>query len=326
VLPAIVDKANGITAITVREEKDALSIARKGDGYVAANSSYPVKTDPVRDLVASVATLSFEETRTSDPARYAELGVADPGVAKGGGKEIIFGMANGELADVIVGNRDATVGGAAGGSFVRLKGQPQTFLVRGAVKLPASRADWFVPVDFDVKRDDIKKIELAGGARDTITANAEKPGELKLENVPEKRTADSFKVSRIMTLVDSFTFQDVRPESPPAGDERHLTVDAGDGLQLVFTGVGDITEGWVRIKADATADAMRDKAKAIAAKVAGYDFRLSSNLAEILGWSMTDVTDEERNEPPPSGPPGGLPPGLRLPPGMSLPPGMVPPR
>jgi len=320
VLPGLIEKANAITAITVREEAGGLTLARSGDRYVAATSGYPVKTDPVRDLVASSAELIFEEARTADPARYGDLGLADPAAAKGAGKEIILGTANGELADFVVGNRDTTVGGAAGGEFIRLKGQPQTFLVRGDVRLPSTRAEWFVPVDFDVKRDDITKIELAGGGRDTVTASAEKPGELKLADVPEKRTADSFKVGRLATLVDSFTFQDVRTADAPAADARRMAVDAEDGLRLVFTSVGDITEGWVRITAEATADAKRDKAKAIAEKVAGYDFRLPSNQAEILGWTIADVTDEQRSEPPPGPPGAGLPPGMNLPPGMSFPP------
>jgi hypothetical protein len=322
VLPGLVEKANGITAITVRGDDGTLTLARNDDRFVAATSGYPVKTDPVRDLVASSAELTYEEARTSDPARYVDLGLADPGAAKGAGKEIIFGSASGELADFVVGNRDTTVGGAAGGEFVRVKGQPQTFLVRGDVRMPAMRADWFIPVDLDVKRSEIKKAELVGGGRDTVTASEEKPGQLKLDNVPEKRTADEFKVSRMATLVESFTFQDVRAETKPADDPRRLVVDAENGLRLVFTSVGDITEGWVRISAEATGDAKQDKAKAIAAKVAGYDFRLPSNQAEILAWNTNDVTEEQSASAAPAGPPGGLGgPGGGLPPG--IPPGLL---
>jgi Domain of unknown function (DUF4340) len=324
VLRDLAEKANTITGITVREGADTLALARRDERFVAAESGYPIKPEPVRDLVASSAQLTYEEARTADPARYADLGLADPGATKGAGKEIAFTAAGGTLGDLVVGNRDSTVGGAAGGEFVRLAGAPQTFLVRGSVQLPSTRSEWFVPVDFDVKRDEIKKIELAGGGRSGVTATAEKPGELKLADVPEKRTADTFKVSRLMTLVDSFAFQDVRRETKPADDARRMVVDADDGLRLVFTGVGDVTEGWVRIAAEATNDAKQDKAKAIVAKVAGYDFRLPSNQTEILAWTITDVTDEQKDEPPPA-PPGarmpGMPPGMQLPPGMSLPPG-----
>jgi Domain of unknown function (DUF4340) len=295
VVPSLAAKANDLTGLSIRDGAGTLAIERRDNRFVAADSGYPIKTDAVRDVVASSAELSFQEARTSDPARYGDLGLADPG-AKDAGKEIMFRTAGGELASFVAGNRDTTVGGPTGGVFIRLKGQPQTFLARGDVRLPAVRSDWFVSFDLDVKRNEIKKVELAGGGRDGITAsaNADKPGELVLADVPEKRNADNFKVSRLATLVESFTFQDVRKATKPADDARRMVVDAGDGLRLVLTTVGDITEGWVQIAAEATSEATKDKAKLIASKVDGYDFRLPSNQAEILGWTITDVTDEQK--------------------------------
>jgi len=295
VVPSLVAKANDITGLSIRDSVGTLAIERRDNHFVAADSGYPIKTDAVRDVVATSAELSFQEARTSDPARYGDLGLADPG-AKDAGKEITFRTAGGDLASFVVGTSDATVGGPTGGVFIRLKGQPQTFLARGSVRLPVVRSDWFVSFDLDVKRNEIKKVELTGGGRDGVTAsvNAEKPSDLVLADVPEKRKADTFKVSRLATVVESFTFQDVRKATKPAGDARRMVVDAGDGLSLVFTAVGDVTEGWVQIAAEATSDAAKDKAKLIGSKVDGYDFRLPSNQAEILGWTITDLTDEEK--------------------------------
>jgi Domain of unknown function (DUF4340) len=295
IVPSLAAKANDLTGLSIRDGAGTLAIDRRDNRFVASDSGYPIKTDAVRDVVASSAELSFQEARTSDPARYGDLGLADPG-AKDAGKEVTFRTAGGELASFVVGNRDTSVGGPTGGVFVRLKGQPQTFLARGDVRLPVVRSDWFVGFDLDVKRNEIKKVELTGGGRDGVTAsaNADKPGELVLADVPEKRNADTFKVSRLATLVESFTFQDVRKATKPADDARRMVVDAGDGLRLVLTTVGDITEGWLQIAAEATSDAAKDKAKLIASKVDGYDFRLPSNQAEILGWTITDVTDEQK--------------------------------
>jgi hypothetical protein len=295
VVPSLAAKANDITGLSIRDGAGTLAIERRDNRFVASDSGYPIKTDAVRDVVASSAGLSFQEARTSDPARYGDLGLADPG-AKDAGKEITFRTAGGELASFVVGNRDTTVGGPTGGIFIRLKGQPQTFLARGDVRLPVVRPDWFVGFDLDVKRSEIKKVELTGGGRDGVTAsaNADKPGDLVLADVPEKRNADTFKVSRLATLVESFTFQDVRKATKPADDARRMVVDAGEGLRLVLTAIGDITDGWVQIAAEATGDAAKDKAKLIASKVDGYDFRLPSNQAEILGWTVMDVTDEQK--------------------------------
>jgi len=70
-------------------------------------------------------------------------------------------------------------------------------------------------------------------------------------------------------------------------------------LRLVITSVGEPAEGWVQISAEAT-DAKREKAKAIAAKVDGFDFRLPAHRAELLGWTNAELTNERRVEPPPA--------------------------
>ena len=77
--------------------------------------------------------------------------------------------------------------------------------------------------------------------------------------MPEKRVADSFKVGRLATMVESFSFQDVRKRTKAADDPRRMLVDLGDGLQLVVTGVGEPSEGWVQISAEAANDAGIDR-------------------------------------------------------------------
>jgi hypothetical protein len=296
VVPSLIAKANDITGLSIRDSTGTLVIERRDNRFVESDSGYPVKTEAVSDLVASTASLAFQEARTRDPARYGDLGLADPG-DKDGGKEITLRTAAGELADFVVGNRDFSVGGPAGGTFIRLKGDPQTFLVRGDVRLPTGASDWLVALDLDVKRNEIKKVELTGGGREGVTASADpgKPGDLVLARVPEKRSPDTFKVSRLSSLVESFTFQDVRKATKPAEDARRMTVDTSEGLRLVLTSVDDLTKGWVQITAEATNDATKDKAKLIASKVEGYAFRVPSSQAEIFGWTIMDLTDEQKS-------------------------------
>lgn len=295
VVPALLTKANDITGLVVRDSDGTFTVERRDNRFVAADSGYPVKTDTIRQIVGSSAALAFEESRTADPQRYGDLGLADPG-AKDAGKEVTFRTASGDLADFVVGKPDSAAGGPNGGVFIRVKGEAQTFLARGNVRLPASRSEWFVPFDLDIKRNEVTKVELTGGGRDGVTAavKEDKPGTLQLVDVPEKRTAEDFKVSRLASLVDSFTFQDVRKATQGAADGRQMIVSASNGLRLTITTVGNAADGWVRIAVEATEDGSKDKAKLIASKVDGYEFRLPSNLAEVLGWTVTDLTSEQK--------------------------------
>jgi Domain of unknown function (DUF4340) len=296
VAPALRTKAGEITGLTVRDGANTLSIERRDNGFVAADSGFPVRIDTVREVVTSSAELAFDEARTADPTRYADLGLADSG-GETAGKEIVFRAGNGDIADIVVGNRDTTAGNAGSGQFVRIKGQPQTWLARGYVRLPSSQMAWYAPVDFDIKRSEIKKIELAGGGREAVTAiaNAEQPGDFNLESVPEKRSPESFKISRLASLIDTFTFQNVRRRAGPApADARHIVAETDDGVRVTLTNVGDLSDGWVQITAEATDAAKPDKASAITAKTANFEFRLPSQQTEILGWTVDDLTTEKQ--------------------------------
>lgn len=295
VLPALAAKPNEITSVTIRQGGEPLAIDRRDGGFVTADTGFPIKADSVRDLIAGSIELTFEEARTADPARYGELGLAEPGASDGAGRRIVVRSAGGDLADFVLGNRDTGVGGAGGGVFVRLAGQPQTWLARGNVRLPARRADWFEAVDLGVKRDDIRKIVLAGGGRDSVTISvaADKPGELTIESVPENRAADTGKLARLTSLVENFSFEDVRKRSQPAGDARRVTIDVGDAMRLVVAAAGE--PGWVQIAVEPVGDARREQVSALAAKVAGYDFRLPADRAELIGWTMDDLTNEQKS-------------------------------
>jgi hypothetical protein len=205
------------------------------------------------------------------------------------------------------------------------------------VRVPANRTGWYANVDFDTKRSEIKKVTLSGGAGETITiaADDKKPGEFDLENVPENRSPDAFKVSRLATLFDAFSFQDVRKRTgPAAADARHVVADA-DGVRVTLTNVGNPADGWVQVTAEPTAtDGKPDKAKAITTKTADFEFRLPNQQAELLGWNLKDVTTEKTYEPKPAGLPPGMPgmspmripglPGASPIPGMPSIPGVAP--
>jgi hypothetical protein len=317
VLPSLLAKANDITALSIRDQTGTFAIERQDPRrcapiaagpqsprpcFVAVDSGYPVKTDLVSDLVSSSETLTYEESRTSDPQRYGDLGLADPDTkdakdAKDAGREIAFRTAAGELADFIVGKTDPSTGSVGGGEFIRLKSEPQTFLTRGSVRVPAARSEWFVAFDLNIKRNEITKVVVTGGGRDDVTATAapDKPGTLRLETVPEKRTPEDFKIDRLATMVEGFTFQDVRKSTEGAGDSRHMIVYAGDDVRLTFTSVGKLSDGWVRIAVKASG-AASEKAQLLESRVQGFDFKLPANLTEILGWTVTDLTSEPKDK------------------------------
>ncbi len=298
VFPNMVAKLNDVASVTIRDSEKTFTVEKRDDGFVAQDSNYPVKGDLFRDLAVGVAMLAYEETKTANPARYADLGLAETGAAPDTvGRQVTLKDAKGAtMANVIVGNRDQTVGGARGGLYMRLPDQPQTWVARGDLRVPAPHAAWFEINLTNVGRDALADLKISGGGLDEIAASSEKKGaDLKLANAPEDREADTSKVMRLSFMVDPISFQDVRKqEGAAAADARTLTVTSRNGVRITATVLGALGDGWVRYKVEPTSEEGNAEAAELKKKMEGFDFKLGPNEIEMLGWGMKDVTTEPK--------------------------------
>jgi hypothetical protein len=298
VFPSLQTRGADIASIEVKDADRGVTLQRRGDGFIDTITDFPVKLDPVRDVVATAAALRFEEAKTADPERYKDLGLEAPGGGMDSGRQVtIKDKDGGVLASLLIGNRDASVGGAQGGSYARIGEAPQAWLLRGEVKLPGMKSDWFDNVLAKVDRDKVARVTISGGDKDVIAAASPEAGkDLELANVPEGRAADTGKVSRMSGLVESLEFQDLRKATAPAAaPTRSFVAETRDGLKLTIVPIGEVNESWVRISVESTAEASAEQAKAIAAKVDGREFRIAGYQAEMLGWTMNDATNEQKS-------------------------------
>ena len=296
--PSMVAKLNDVASVTIRDGETTFTVEKRDDGFVAKDSGYPVKADLFRDLAVGVAMLAYEETKTANPARYADLGLAEPGAAPDAvGRQVTLRDSKGAtMASVIVGNRDQTVGGARGGLYMRLPDQPQTWVARGDLRVPAPHTAWFEINLTNINRDALAELKISGGGLDEIAASSEKKGaELKLANAPEDKDADTSKVLRLSFMVDPISFQDVRKqEGAPAPDARSVTITSRNGVRITATVMGAIAEGWVRFKIEPTSDEGAAEAAELKKKMEGFDFKLGPNEIDMLGWGLKDVTTEPK--------------------------------
>ena len=299
VFPGLTQKANDVMSITIRDFERSFTVERREDGFYNKESGYPVKPDAYRDLVGSAALLTFEETKTADPARMADLGLAEPGAApEAVGREMSFRDAKGNvLAALTVGNADATVGGARGGTFVKLPEQKQAWLVRGQMRVPVPHAAWYEINFVNIQRDALAGITITGGGLDEIVTRADKKGDdIKLVNAPEGREGDGSKLMRLGFMVDPISFQDVRKaEGAAKADARKMIVTSWKGYTITYTVIGEIADGWVRFTTQTTSDVGKEEAEDFRRKTEGFDFKLAQHEIDMLRWSMKDVSQEPKS-------------------------------
>lgn len=297
-LPDVAKQVGDIATISIKTEDQEITLKRDGEAFAEADSGFPVKQDVVRTLMASVALLNIEEKKTSDATRHAELNLAATDAEKGAGEWVSFGSKNGdEIAAVIAGKTDYTVGGVRGGQYVRRAGEDQTYLVRGSVKLPYGRSGWFETKLLEVKPETVVSAEIAKGT--DRQAALTKVGEtLKLVDVPEGKAADETKIGQLTRLFGNLTFIDVRKKANTAkADAPAISIATADGLsvKLVSLSVTEDKGHWVQIEAAGETPEAKRALADLAKKLELYEFKVSGSKIAPIEWTSADLTKDAQS-------------------------------
>ena len=290
--PSVAEQVDQIDVIKIDDGSKKETFTRDGAGFLDA-SGFPIDLDVVRDFIKSISALTIEERKTADPERHGDLDLAAPGSETGVGTRILLeGKDGNEIAGIIVGKSDYSVGGVGGGSYVREFDQDQSYLVRGSIKLPYARDGWFDTSLFEIGEAKIIGATLSNGETAEIEFEV-RDEHLMMTEVPEGSIANKDKIGRIARTFESLEFDDVRKAQTYTAEGRPflaIETDAGLTLKLVSVEKLDDEKHWVRIFATST-DPMSDQdAKTLAKKFDGFDFKLSKRTSEILSWTMSDIT------------------------------------
>ena len=185
--PDLLAHINDVAKIEIVRKEGTAVLQKEGDRWgLVQKSNYPVDLEPVAKMLIAMAEMTTVEPKTSDPARYEQLGVqevsadkaeaadaheddapdahaaADPSTAK-----VTLHDANGTvLADLIVGKAHTGKGGgmgglgAAGQTYVRKPGEAQSWLVKGSLDVKAKPVDWLAKEILKVPRDRIRAMTV----------------------------------------------------------------------------------------------------------------------------------------------------------------------
>lgn len=296
--PGLLEKANRIAEVRVDspdDSEDAL-VRREGEGFVDS-SGYPVRIGAIRELVASIAGMVIEERKTDDPARLPELELAEPDAEDGPGEHVALLDDQGKpIVDLIAGDRDYSVGGAIGGQYVRRADDNQAWLVRGAVRLPGRRADWFENELMKVEAERIAAISITN---EKGTVELKRAGEaLEIVDLPEGKEPDTTKLERVQHAFRRLALYDVRKARAEAGAQVTATVvitlDDGTRVTLERLAAADEQEEknpWFRLSATAPEGGTLDEAaKLIAERGGRFEFKLEYQPRNAAGWGLDDLT------------------------------------
>ncbi|WP_114693279.1 DUF4340 domain-containing protein, partial [Mizugakiibacter sediminis] len=234
-LPGLQARLNDIDRVelTGAGRRLLVTLRREASGWtVAQRHGYPADIAALRGLLLQLAQSRLAEPKTTQPARYAVLGVEDVAQPKAGGVQVALHGAGGMPA-LIVGRYDPR----AGGTFVRRAGEARSWLVAGDLRVDTDPTHWLDRAIADIPAERVREVTVQPGEGPAFTVYKAHRGDSHYsarELERRRELAAPYDAEEIAGALAGLELDDVYPASTrprPAGLEAaHLAFRTWDGL------------------------------------------------------------------------------------------------
>ena len=241
-LDSVVVQVAGGETITLKRVDSIWTVQEK--------HGFPADIVTLRELLLNVAQARRIEPKTAVASSYPVLGVQD--IDAEGASNVLLQIGSGESAvEVILGQNNSR----GAGTFVRRKGEAQSWLVDRNLAAGRTASEWLRRELLDIAANRITAIEVqpAQGGAVQIQANTEGgEGEFRLANLPEGRElASAFVVDATAGVLSGLRLDDVQPAAgftPTEGSEAITAkFETREGVSLAIEAWTLEGATWARI-------------------------------------------------------------------------------
>lgn len=242
--PELMAQINDARQVSGISGDGSFTIKRRDDGWVVEEKSdYPADADKVHRLLLGTAQLKRIEPKTRKPELYAQLGVED--VDADGSESLKFTLKNAggdALADFILGTRRPATGNPnLSEYFVRVPGNPQTWLVEGKLPDDKNPINWVDReiLELDSKRVRAVRVTHANGDKIIVRRPGPSADDFELVGLPKgAQIKDVYAVNGIGNGLTNLSLDDVKPASAVRQDKKKaamsVEITTFDGLRVTM--------------------------------------------------------------------------------------------
>lgn len=182
-------RAQDVNRLMVKNAEGILLDARQTDGVWVANNyqGYPVDKEPLGSLLQHLVQARKAEPKTSKAKNYSRLGVE--ALSSENAQSTLVEVFIGEelMAQLLVGRT-----ASAGGSYVRVPQEEQSWLVSKQFSVPVNDTDWLAQPILGIELDNVKSVTLEGeqgwlASKESASKGAADSASFVLQDLPEGR-------------------------------------------------------------------------------------------------------------------------------------------
>jgi Domain of unknown function (DUF4340) len=237
--PELKAQADSVKVIRIFKAGDtrALEIVRKDAAWtLTERNDYPIAAVKARKLVQALAEAKLVEEKTSDPEKYAAIGVEDVTNAAATGVRIELEGPT-KPVNLIVGKDGA--GGKS--SYVRRVGEPKSWQVNTQLSASPNVADWLDKDILNIAADRIQSASIAIKGQKAYSAakTSRADADFKVEPLPKgKELSNPSAANSAASALTTLTLDDVQPKAGFGTDKPAATATykTFDGLVVELQG------------------------------------------------------------------------------------------
>jgi hypothetical protein len=239
--PELLTRINDVAEVKGTNAEGTYTLQlRDGRWAVKDREAYPADPNKVRELLFGLAQLQRIEPKTSNPELYGKIGVQDAATKGAESLQIKLSDAKGQtLAELIVGKHELSKANLNQREyFVRLPGDPQSWLVEGKLPDEKSPSSWLQKdiLGLDARRVREVRVIHADGQHLTLRRKNPSAADYELVGLPTGAEIESpYAINSIADMLTSLALDDVRPATAVNFDKNGmLSVELStfDGLRV----------------------------------------------------------------------------------------------
>ncbi len=225
-LPSLSDSLNELSTVAlVGAGNEPIVTLSRGEAAwnVDQAGGYPADTGKLRTMLLALADARIAEGKTANPDNYHHLGVEDVSDTEAQGVKVTL-TGPGEPVSVIVGKRPTREG-----TYVRLEGDQQSYLIDTTVDPERSASDWLDKRLMDIPGNRVQRVSVThpDGEQLAVAKAARGDGNFVVEGIPEGRSLSTPGAANPMgNVLQGLNLSDVTPQdSFEVGEDSPVVTD-----------------------------------------------------------------------------------------------------
>lgn len=309
VFPGLKNKLDDIAKITVTNSVRTLTIHKSGETWTLAEyADYPVRMARVRESLIGLANLEYYEPKTKRPELYSRLELEDLDKEKSRVRVVALYDSNGKkVVEFFAGKHRYDLPGLKNqGLYIRLPGEPATWLARGAYDAIEDPMRWLDRTIADIPSNHWRRIVLTGpkGKEVIVVRDEKEKSDFRVANAPKgKKIEGGWSVNVIGAVLTGLELENVKRADDVDFENNPVWrahFEGWDGLVVDLVMADVKTDYWAKVEASTLADATdeaKKKADEINARTRGWAYELVSYKVTPIKTDMAElVAEAEKSE------------------------------